>query len=199
LARAFLILATYATIAVLLVQLAQFGIVIHAYGSVPPRTEFEPRPDLDSASGFKLSKRDNLAQLSLDRGQSGTFPVTVTSYTNRSLNIVLVTLDITGLNSSPKLPPGVRLQSSPSNFTLAPQESKSLIFTLTADEDAPAESYVSHVVARSDTGESVGWTGFWLVIGPEPNSFNIVSPILIGIGIGISIVSYVIIRRRKVS
>jgi len=133
---------------------------------VAPPADFRLSLNLASASGFVIGERANEPQLTLLRGGKGTIQVTVTSMTDKVLNVTLSsTLGAIGASVAQKLPPGVKAEFVPSILTLTHRENKSATLTLIADKDAPVGAYYYHVAASS-AQFGVGGPSFWLVIGP---------------------------------
>jgi len=142
------------------------------------RRHIYPRPhfwwNYSSISGFSLGHKGDEQMLTLLRGETGSIELEISAnarwdvehcpkYNSCEL-YVFGTLD--GSGDRKIVPPGVRAEFAPPNFTLPSRGNVSVLHAISVDPDAPTGQYVFFAVVRiANYGWIVG-DAFWLTIGP---------------------------------
>jgi len=126
--------------------------------------------DFSSASGFDLGYRGSERMLTLLRGGTGSIELVISTNACRKLCPKLNSCELSlygtldGSGSWAILPPGVKAEFTPTNFTLPAGGNVSVLQTITTNPDAPTGCYYYGVGIRITNG--TGFVGFWLVIDP---------------------------------
>jgi hypothetical protein len=131
--------------------------------------------DVAMQTGFNVTTRAGLPELTLLRGAEGSVPVTVTSTLDSQQNVtVILTLD----QQRQLAPPGVTITAQPSSAIVSANGSRTFLFVIRVQGNAPVGAYPLFLEASSPTLGS-GTEAFWLVVGPysPKQSFSLVDPI----------------------